>query len=325
MRYPGASAEAISDISTVLAAGDRVALVGESGSGKSTTGLAVGGLLPRDAEVTADRFAIDGRPQPLMAPGVLPRRRPDVSMVFQDAMTCLDPVSTIGTQLRTVLRDATGASRAEAKVRAAEWLRRVGLDDTVRVLGSRPYELSGGMRQRVMIAIALCSRPRLVIADEPTSALDASLARQAMGLLTDLVRESGAAMLMISHDIDLCAEFTDRVLVMYAGRIVEEVASERLHTAAAHPYTRGLLASVPTLAGAGAEWLSAIPAPTGESGGCDFRARCRYATDRCAELPPLEAGVRCWHTADVLAAPGAAAPAVPPPSLREISLEEVPA
>jgi peptide/nickel transport system ATP-binding protein len=168
-------------------------------------------------------------------------------MVFQDAMTSLDPVWTIAQQLKSVLSANGSRSRREIADRSHEWLRRVGLPEGDRILRSRPYELSGGMRQRVMLALALCGNPKLLIADEPTSALDASLSRDMMELLVELVRDLGTSLLIVSHDIQLCTEYSDRMLVMYGGRIVEEGPSSSLARDARHPYTMGLLRCVPTL------------------------------------------------------------------------------
>jgi oligopeptide/dipeptide ABC transporter ATP-binding protein len=226
-------------------------------------------------------------------------------MVFQDAMTSLDPVWTIGSQLGAVLKAGGAKSRRDRAVEAERWLRRVGLNDTERVLKARPYELSGGMRQRVMLAIALCGKPSLLIADEPTSALDASLARDVMELLVELTTDLGTALLVVSHDIQLCSEYSDRTIVMYSGRVVEESNSSELMSAA-HPYTAGLLLSIPTLESASLDVLPTIaPAPALAAGsimlaGCGFRTRCSEAEDRCAVIPPLMTigsghRARCWH------------------------------
>jgi peptide/nickel transport system ATP-binding protein len=226
-------------------------------------------------------------------------------MVFQDAMTSLDPVWTIGSQLSAVLKASGGFSRQERVAQAEAWLRRVGLHDTERVLRSRPYELSGGMRQRVMLAIALCGRPKLLIADEPTSALDASLARDVMELLVELAGELGTALLVVSHDIQLCSEYSDRTLVMYGGRVVEETPSSGL-SEARHPYTKGLLRSIPTLESADLDVLPTIAAAalgtlSSDREGCGFRSRCPEAEERCASTPELVLlgsghRVRCWHS-----------------------------
>jgi ABC-type dipeptide/oligopeptide/nickel transport system ATPase component len=251
-RTPDGLVPAVRGASFDLFPGQRAAIVGESGSGKTTLGMAIAGFLrPGTARVTADVLEFDGVAQlPLRAQrqrGPLPRRIPGLSMVFQDAMTSLDPVSTVGSQLVAVLRTQEGIGRAEAREQARSWLARVGLTDTERVLRSRSYELSGGMRQRVMIALALCCRPKLLIADEPTSALDASLAVATMELLVELTDESGAALLMVTHDINLCLRYSHQVFVMNGGEIVERGSPAELRAGARHPYTTGLLQCVPTL------------------------------------------------------------------------------
>ncbi|OLM19452.1 MULTISPECIES: ABC transporter ATP-binding protein [unclassified Pseudonocardia] len=253
VRY-GAS-HAVRGVDLTVRPGERIALVGESGSGKSTLGLAVAGFIDqRVATVEARRMEFAGVPLRRELTR-LPQRTPGMSMVFQDAMTSLDPLWTVGSQLVAVLRGAGGVDgRAEAADAAREWLTRVGLTDTRRVMAARPHELSGGMRQRVMTAIALAGRPRLLVADEPTSALDASLARGAVELLVELCETQGASVLMISHDIGLCRRYTDRTLVMHRGVLVEELRSDDLG-AATHPYTRGLLRCIPTLASAGLDEL----------------------------------------------------------------------
>jgi peptide/nickel transport system ATP-binding protein len=262
VRYGGADGHlAVNDVSFQVNPGERVAVVGESGSGKSTLALAVGGfLVGSGATVSAARFSfgatdlgsLSGRTSPVA------EKIPGISMVFQDAMSSLDPTWTIGSQLRAVLRSQGKTSRRALDGKATEWLERVRLTDPKRVLASRPYELSGGMRQRVMLALALCSRPRLLIADEPTSALDAALARATMDLLLELTDDTGAALLLVTHDIGLCREFTDRMLVMYHGRMVDQVPSRTADVAAQDPYTKGLLRCVPTLASVGTEILPTL-------------------------------------------------------------------
>lgn len=262
VRYGGEPGHlAVDDVSFHVKPGERVAIVGESGSGKSTLALAVGGFLTgSSAMVTSECFrfgdidlaAVSSNSSPLA------EKIPGISMVFQDAMSSLDPTWTIGSQLRAVLRSQEKAGRRVLDDIAAEWLGRVKLTDPKRVLASRPYELSGGMRQRVMLALALCSRPRLLIADEPTSALDAALARSTMDLLLQLTDDTGASLLLVTHDIGLCREFTDRMLVMYHGRMVDQVPSRTADVAAKDPYTRGLLRCVPTLASVGTETLPTL-------------------------------------------------------------------
>jgi ABC-type dipeptide/oligopeptide/nickel transport system ATPase component len=209
--------------------------------------MAVAGFLGGSARVSAELLTFDGTPLERTAGAGVPRRTPGMAVVFQDAMTSLDPVWSVGSQLTTVIRSASRCSRREATDRAREWLLRVGLTDTRRVLRSRPYELSGGMRQRAMLALALSSAPKLLIADEPTSALDASLSRTVMELLRELATETGTSLLIVSHDIRLCQEFSDGMVVMYQGDIVDSGSSAGLERTATHPYTRGLLRCVPDL------------------------------------------------------------------------------
>lgn len=238
---------AVEDFSLVMSPGERVAIVGESGSGKTNSAMAIAGFLDPTAQVSVERMMFGDTNLGSRTRSVLPVRIPGIAVVFQDAMTSLDPVWKIGSQMRSVIRNNTKLSRKAADAEAVQWLQKVGLNDTERVMRSRPYELSGGMRQRVMIALALCAKPSLLIADEPTSALDASLSRELMQLMVSLAEEFGTAMLVISHDIALCSEFTDRTIVMKAGRVVEELPSATIADAARDPYTQGLLACIPTL------------------------------------------------------------------------------
>lgn len=287
VRYdsPRGAVVAVDDVGFSLGRGERVALVGESGSGKSTLGLALAGFLTQPSvHITHRSLEFDGAPVSRTVRTRMPRRTPGLSMVFQDAMTTLDPVWTIGSQLGAVIRAERSAGdgaaagyrrrwrhprqeRAAVEEISRYWLEKVGLHDTERVLTARPYELSGGMRQRAMIAIALCGAPRLLIADEPTSALDASLARDAMEMLLELTQESGASVLVISHDILLAQEYTDRTFVMYGGRIVEKRCSAKLSETATHPYTIGLLRCVPTLDSAELDELPTLASITAAAAG----------------------------------------------------------
>lgn len=249
VRYGGPDGPAaVSDVDLRIGHGERVALVGESGSGKTTLAMASAGFLVNPGIVaTATRAVFDGRDIPMSHRSRLPTRIPGMAMVVQDAMTSLDPVYSVGSQLCAVLRAAGKMSRRDARVSAGDWLARVGLKDTKRVMGAKPYELSGGMRQRVMMALALAASPKLLIADEPTSALDASLARATMELLVELTDSMGTSLLVVSHDLQLCLDYTDRICVMRNGRIVEEQASATIGSDAVHPYTIGLLRCVPTM------------------------------------------------------------------------------
>jgi peptide/nickel transport system ATP-binding protein len=239
---------AVSDVSLTIERGERIALVGESGSGKTTLGLAIAGFLNRDnVQISSQKMEFEGKPLTRNTRSQLPLHTPGLSMMFQDAMTSLDPVWRVESQLKAVVRATEKVGRKELNDRCRYWLGRVGLTDTERVLRARPYELSGGMRQRVMLALALCGNPRLLIADEPTSALDASLSRDMMELLLELVEQSQTSLLIISHDIHLCQEYSDRTVVMYNGVAVEQGDSKTLERDAKHPYTIGLLRCIPTL------------------------------------------------------------------------------
>jgi peptide/nickel transport system ATP-binding protein len=250
---------ALNSASLSLTQGQRMAIVGESGSGKSTLAMAIAGFLRQsDVAMWSGEITFEGRTQGPLQNHQVPSRTPGISMVFQDAMTSLDPVWTVGSQLTAVLRAAKKASRRQASTVAEEWLRRVGLNDTHRVMRARPYELSGGMRQRVMIALALCASPRLLIADEPTSALDASLSRATMDLLLELTESTGVSLVIVSHDIHLCLEYADSVTVMYRGDIVEQGSSREVARDPQHPYTQGLLGCVPTLAQSSADRLPTL-------------------------------------------------------------------
>lgn len=251
--------QALKSATLTVARGQRVALVGESGSGKSTLAMAIAGFLRQDdVDAVNGTIRFEGKASEPAQTGMLPQRIPGISVVFQDAMTSLDPVWTIGSQLTAIIRTTERCKRRAARTRAIEWLGRVGLSDYERVLAARPYELSGGMRQRVMIALALASRPRLLIADEPTSALDATLARATMDLLVELADETGVSLLMVTHDLELCMRYVDEVAVMYQGEIVEFGSTAQLSANAQHPYTKGLLYCVPTLANAEDEYLPTL-------------------------------------------------------------------
>jgi peptide/nickel transport system ATP-binding protein len=266
IRYSGQDVSAVDRVSFSMAPGEIVSLVGESGSGKSTLARGVAGLLTDESTtVTSDALRFDGRPIERNAGAVLPTRIPGITMMFQDASTSLDVVWTVQEQLVAILRNTERLSKKAAKDRARDWLDRVGLTDTERVMGSRPYELSGGMRQRVMLALALAGSPRLLIADEPTSALDASLSRLSMELMTSLSNELDTALLIVSHDIAMCTEFADRTLVMYHGAIVDRGASSTLAQTVVHPYARGLMACVPSFENLDDEELPTLETFLGES------------------------------------------------------------
>jgi oligopeptide/dipeptide ABC transporter ATP-binding protein len=281
---------AVNGVSFDVAPRERLGIVGESGSGKSVTAQAILGLL-RGATVTGE-VIFDGRDlltQPEASLRAL--RGWDMSYVFQDPLSALDPIRTIGDQVSQVLR-LRNVSRKEAKERTVHMLERVGIRDATRRFNDYPHQFSGGMRQRVMIAMALIGEPRLVLADEPTTALDVRVQAQVMDLLHELTEEQHVAVVFITHDLGILAGFAERMLVMYAGRVVEQAEIDDLYYKPAHPYTRGLLGSLPRLGGDLAHKLQSIggrpPAPINLPTGCAFNPRCRFAQDICrVERPPL--------------------------------------
>ncbi len=284
---------AIEEVSFSVEQGEVLGIVGEFGSGKSVTALTIMGLLPRPpARVAAGEVRFAGERLSTMSEQRLRRiRGPGIGMVFQEPMTSLNPVFSIGEQIiETIAAHERGTLRAR-RARAVQLLDRVGIPSAAARLGDYPHQLSGGQRQRVMIAIALACRPRLLIADEPTTALDVTIQAQILDLLLDLRDELGMAVIVITHNMGVIAETADRVLVMYAGRVVEQAPVARLFDAPLHPYTRGLLACVPTLAD-DRERLTAIPGtlpdPRHRPPGCRFAPRCPHAIPACtAAIPPL--------------------------------------
>ncbi|MFC1415592.1 dipeptide ABC transporter ATP-binding protein [Streptacidiphilus cavernicola] len=300
---------AVDDVSFTLEAGETLGLVGESGCGKSMTGLSLLGLLPPGgALVGGSSVRLDGRELVGLPERELRRvRGNDIAMVFQDPMTSLDPTKTIGHQVAEPVLLHRGCTRAEAAERAAEVLGLVGLPHPRERLRDYPHQLSGGLRQRVLIAMALANEPRVLIADEPTTALDVTIQAQILALLADLRSRLSMAMILITHDMGVTAGHTDRVNVMYAGRIAESTGTDRLFRGMRHPYTQSLLASVPRLDQDPDRQLRTIPGLppdlTDPPGGCRFAARCDYATDRCREEEPELTGPEgpdghryaCWH------------------------------
>ncbi len=286
---------AVDGVSFHVEEGETLGLVGESGSGKSVTGLALLGLVPNPPGVV-EAAAIDFRGTNLLelsAAELRALRGNALSMVFQDPLTSLNPFLTVGRQLSEVLEVHRGLARREALAISARALGEVGIPAPEERLGAYPHELSGGMRQRVMIAMALLCEPKLLVADEPTTALDVTIQAQILELLADLQQRHGTAILFVTHDLGVVAGRADRVHVMYAGRIVEEAATRELFARALHPYSRGLLASMPRLDGDPALALASIrgqpPDPTQLPPGCAFEPRCDFAVLRCArERPPAE-------------------------------------
>jgi oligopeptide/dipeptide ABC transporter ATP-binding protein len=282
----------VRDLSIEVAAGETLFLVGESGCGKSLTALAIMRLLPRGARIDRGRIRLGSVD----------------AMIFQEPMTSLNPVMTIGEQITEGVQRHESVSSAAARSRALELFNKVRIPDPQRRLAAYPHQLSGGMRQRVMIAMALACRPRLLLADEPTTALDVTIQAQILELMAELRAEIGTAIVFITHDLGVVAEIADRVAVLYAGKIVEQTDVVSLFDDSRHPYTRGLMRSIPRLSrqagGAVVDRLTEIkgtvPAPAAVPAGCAFSPRCGSATEQCAVEPfaePLAPShlVACWH------------------------------
>lgn len=295
-------------VSFHLDAGETVCIVGESGCGKSITVLSIMGLLGENGHVTSGEAVFEGRDLLTLGQKQLDKLRGnEITMIFQDAMTSLNPVFTIGSQLTESIRTHLPLNRREAFKRAEALLVKVGLSDPQRVMKKYPHTLSGGMRQRVMIAMALCCNPRLLIADEPTTALDVTIQAQIMQLLKSLQQEYRMSMLLITHDMGLVAEMADRVIVMYAGQVVEEADTASIFNTPRHPYTKALLQSVPSIRDDAGRRLQSIhgtvPERYQDIAGCRFYNRCDYAKPACEhmrqELTTAAPGqsVRCWIAA----------------------------
>jgi peptide/nickel transport system ATP-binding protein len=300
----GASVPAVQDLDLTIEAGETVALVGESGSGKSVTSLSIMGLLPRKVgRIAAGSLALKRKSgdrvelETLNAEALRQIRGNDMGMIFQEPMTSLNPVYTVGEQIAEPIRIHLGKSRREAAEAAVQLLADVGIPDPARRATQYPHELSGGMRQRVTIAMALACDPQLLIADEPTTALDVTIQAQILDLLAKLQRERGMAMLFITHNLGVVAEIADRVAVMYAGRIVETGPVSEVFAHPRHPYTKGLLRSLPRLGEAVKLKRDNQPLPTIAGSvpslrnlpkGCAFADRCDYVIPACREaVPPL--------------------------------------
>jgi peptide/nickel transport system ATP-binding protein len=271
--------------------GQTVGLVGESGCGKSVTAMSIMGLLPkRGNRITGSARFEDTELLTLSDRQMRDRRGRDLAMVFQDPLSSLNPVIPIGLQVTEVLERHRDMSRKQASVEATELLDKVGIPDPKRRLDEYPHQLSGGMRQRALIAIALACRPRLLIADEPTTALDVTIQAQILALLADLVRDTGTALIMITHDLGVVAGLCDEVNVLYAGRVVERGGRHDLFAVPRHPYTHGLLASIPRLDAPKGERLLPIRGSVADNipwtTGCAFAPRCPNAIDTCVEVTP---------------------------------------
>jgi oligopeptide/dipeptide ABC transporter ATP-binding protein len=286
-------ARSVDGVSFHVDAGETVGVVGESGCGKSVTALSILRLVRAPGRIEADsviRFE-DSNLLTLGERDMQRIRGNRIAMVFQEPMTALNPVFTVGDQIAEVARIHAGMSRRDAAAKAVEMLRLVGIPAPEQRADEYPHQLSGGMRQRVVIAMALVMNPALIIADEPTTALDVTIQAQILELLADLTRRLGTSILLITHDLGVVAENCSRVIVMYAGEVVEEATTVELFARAHHPYTEGLLGAMPRVGGT-AERLATIPGtvppPTAWPSGCRFRERCSYSWERCEqEHPPL--------------------------------------
>ena len=312
---PGTVIRAVDGVSLALHPGETLGLVGESGSGKTVTALATTGLLPPTGRIVGGSIGFDGRDLAVCQPDALRRiRGRDIGMIFQEPMTALNPVIPIGRQVAEPLLAHFGLSRSAAREKTVRWLDRVRIPSAASRLNAYPHELSGGMRQRVMIAMAMICRPRLLIADEPTTALDVTTQQQILTLMEGLKDELGTAMLLITHDLGVVAQHAGRVAVMYAGRIVETAAAYALFERPLHPYTQGLLRATPQLGaprGPLPEIPGSLPDPTRRRRGCPFADRCPFVFDRCRiDAPRLSAvlperRVACWLHAVTVETAGA--------------------
>jgi dipeptide transport system ATP-binding protein len=281
---------AVENLDLSLEEGELLGIVGESGSGKSVTMLALMGLIPWPGKVTADRLTFDGKD--ILKLRAAQRRRiigKDIAMIFQEPMTSLNPCFTVGFQIMETLRVHEGGSRAERRRRTIELLDQVGIPEPASRLDAFPHQLSGGMSQRVMIAMAISCNPRLLIADEPTTALDVTIQAQILDLLLQLQRDRGMALALITHDMGVVAETAERIVVMYAGEAVEVQPARHLFEQPHHPYTAALLEALPERS-VGHRRLSTIPGvvPGVEDrpAGCLFNPRCSYADDNCRRIRP---------------------------------------
>jgi peptide/nickel transport system ATP-binding protein len=309
---------AVDDVSFTVRRGETLAIVGESGCGKSVTALSIMRLVPDPpGRIVGGSVTLEGTDLLSLDEAEMRKIRGDrISMIFQEPMTSLNPVMRIGDQITEAVQLHRSMTNKEAWKKAVEMLRLVRIPEPERRAVEYPHQLSGGMRQRAMIAMALTCRPALLIADEPTTALDVTIQAQILALIVELQRELGTGLILITHDLGVVAQTAQRVIVMYAGKKVEEATVEALFENPRHPYTRGLMASMPAVIGLGAktdarlaEIPGMVPSLTNLPAGCAFAPRCTMAIDRCrAEYPPLrDFGDKhfsaCWRAAELVAAP----------------------
>lgn len=303
---------AVNDVSFEIARGQTVGVVGESGCGKSITGLSLLQLVPSPGRIEAGEllFYRNGNETPLDIAQVSPKselmrqiRGNEIAIIFQEPMTSLNPVYTVGNQIAEAVILHEGVDKKTGRERAIEMLARVGIPAPAQRVDEYPHQLSGGMRQRVMIAMALCCSPALLIADEPTTALDVTIQAQVLALMQALQDEMGMAIMLITHDLGVIADLADEVVVMYAGRVVEKGSVDDIFYNPLHPYTHGLLKSIPVLGGTAQETLASIPGtvphPLALPAGCSFAPRCAERMPACEQMPELKIvenkhASRCW-------------------------------
>ncbi|MRN56904.1 ABC transporter ATP-binding protein [Paenibacillus monticola] len=280
----------VNGVSFTVERGETLAIVGESGSGKSVTSMSIMGLVSSPGKIVGGKITFEGQDLlKLSAKEMRKLRGNDISIIFQEPMTSLNPVFTIGNQIGEVYRKHQGLSKQQAQVKSIEMLEKVGIANAIKIVHSFPHQLSGGMRQRVMIAMALACRPKLLIADEPTTALDVTIQAQILDLIETLSKEENTGVILITHDLGVVAEMADRVAVMYAGEIVEEASVYELFEHPGHPYTIGLLGSLPNM-NEQRERLDSIPGSVPNMlsmpEGCPFHPRCAYADQECTVSKP---------------------------------------
>ncbi|EKN62720.1 oligopeptide/dipeptide ABC transporter ATPase [Neobacillus bataviensis LMG 21833] len=281
----------VDGVSFTVNEGETLGIVGESGSGKSVTALSILQLLPpRKGKIVDGNVLFKNVDLTKLNDKKMRRiRGNDIAMIFQEPMTSLNPSYTIGNQIGEVLRLHLKLSRKEAEKRSIELLKQVGISRAEKIVKEYPHRLSGGMRQRVVIAMALACNPKLIIADEPTTALDVTIQAQILELIQQMKKDSNTSIMMITHDLGVVSEVCDRVIVMYAGQVVEEADVKTIFTSPSHPYTKGLIESIPTLDDE-MEWLETIPGsvplPHEMPSGCKFASRCKFATEECSKEEP---------------------------------------
>ena len=294
---------ALDGVSFDIGAGEILGVVGESGAGKSLTGAAIIGLLEPPGRVCGGQILLNNTRIDTLRPAEMrPIRGRQIGAIFQDPLTTLNPLYTVGRQLTETMQTHLGLNDTDARTRAIRWLEEVGIPAAAQRIDSYPHEFSGGMRQRVVIALALCAEPKLVIADEPTTALDVSIQAQIIALLRALTRDHGTAIMLVTHDMGVIAETADRVAVMYAGRVIEIGPVRDVIQAPSHPYTAGLMASIPALdqrVERLAQIDGAMPRLTSIPPGCPYNPRCPRVFDRCLTerpdlMPARDTRAACW-------------------------------